>query len=603
MRATIAGAVAVAVVAAGVTVTVVRLEGNGHSVQAPVNGRLGGSVDMDSARLSVPPGSVSGSGHLVASTGGAPSASSGLASGLALANSLAPVHFQVTSARLTGPVEVTFRVGAADAANAIWLAYYDPALRQWQPVPSRYDPRTGTVTAEVRHLSWWAPWTWDWQGFALRLRQTLSAFASGRAPAVSCPGVPKVTVTSAGGQDPPLLGCAAKRGATTLTVSITDNRGVSVVMSGVPPDATQDPPSYKGFDEYIATRFATRQILGGADLAPSQTLTYSVPLNGPTEVFTAAPTVKSYVLDLASVVGNSLVGAAQFGKLSGDYATCILNAVAGSAPASFADAPGVAVTCLPALEKAIPALKGLASTEAALLQADAILILQDYDLANDAIHGLTGGINIARPPIPVVTASLPVVSCPTSSGADLPAVSLPQSRPVAVPQALAGDLSLYADDQGVMELLGPKGWSCTAAIGADGSGGVTVYPAGAGPSSAVAIAGSETSACVGCTLAQACPLFPSAATVLRSDLGQACPARPAAETVTSIAAGIMSFEDPPGVKGDGHPSGGPYPANGVMTYHPSAQDGSWQETCTLPASEKDICTAALDTFVSSYGQR
>jgi len=204
----------------------------------------------------------------------------------------------------------------------------------------------------------------------------------------------------------------------------------------------------------------------------------------------------------------------------------------------------------------------------------------------------------------LVTASLPVVSCPTSVGINRPAVSLPRSRPVAVPQALAAGLSVYADTQGVMELLGPKGWSCTAAYGADGSGGITVYPSGEGPSSPVAIVGSETSACAGCTLAQACRLFPGAATALRNALGEACPARlPVAETVATVAAGIVAFEDPPGVKGDGQPSGGQYPANGVMTYHPSAPDGSWQETCTLPASEKDVCTAVLNTFVSWYGQR
>ncbi len=203
----------------------------------------------------------------------------------------------------------------------------------------------------------------------------------------------------------------------------------------------------------------------------------------------------------------------------------------------------------------------------------------------------------------LVTASVPVASCPTSLGIDRPAVPLPRSRPVAVPKALAAGLTVYADNQGVMEVLGPKGWSCTAAIGADGSGGVTVYPPAAGPSSPVAIIGSETSACVGCTISQACPLFPSAAKAYSSQFGQACPARPDAETVTPIATGIVAFQDPPGVKGDGQPSGGQYPANGVMTYHPSAPDGSWQETCTLPASKKNICTTALNTFVSWYGQR
>jgi Protein kinase domain/Domain of unknown function (DUF4850) len=204
----------------------------------------------------------------------------------------------------------------------------------------------------------------------------------------------------------------------------------------------------------------------------------------------------------------------------------------------------------------------------------------------------------------LVTASLPVVSCPTSLGANLPAVSLPRSQPAAVPQALAADLSLYGDTQGIMEVLGPKGWSCTANYGADGSGGVAIYPPGAGPSSPAAIDGSETSACFGCTLEQACPLFANAAKAYRSGFGQACPTQPpAAETVMPIAAGIVSFEDPPGVKGDGRPSGGQYPADGVMTYHPSGQDGSWQETCTLPASQKNICTAVLNTFISWYGQR
>jgi hypothetical protein len=204
-----------------------------------------------------------------------------------------------------------------------------------------------------------------------------------------------------------------------------------------------------------------------------------------------------------------------------------------------------------------------------------------------------------------VTVSLPVVSCPTSLGVPQSAVPVPRSRSVAVPQALAAGLSLYADTQGVMELLGPKGWDCTAAYGADGSGGVTVYPAGAGPSSPEAITGSETSACYGCTLSQACSLFPAAATAWTSAFSQACPARPpAAQTANLLATGIMTFEDPPGVKGEGRPSGGQYPADGVMTYHPSDQnDGSWLETCTLPPSQKDVCTAALNTFITWYGQR
>jgi hypothetical protein len=215
-----------------------------------------------------------------------------------------------------------------------------------------------------------------------------------------------------------------------------------------------------------------------------------------------------------------------------------------------------------------------------------------------------------------VTASLPVVSCPTSLGVVSPPVSLPASRPVAVPRALATQLAIYADNQGIMELVGPKGWRCAASFGADGSGGIVVYPRGetvprqwagrwplARTSADAAIAGLESSACYGCTLVQACRLFAAAAATLRSAFGTACPARPAAETVVPIAAGIVAFGDPPGVRGDGLPSGGRNPANGVLTYHPSSGDGSWLETCTLPGGDKDYCTAALNTFVAWYGKR
>ena len=217
----------------------------------------------------------------------------------------------------------------------------------------------------------------------------------------------------------------------------------------------------------------------------------------------------------------------------------------------------------------------------------------------------------------LVAVNLPVVGCPTSLGVVRPAVHLPPSRPVAVPQALAAGLAVYADDVGVMELVGPKGWRCAASYGADGSGGLVVYPrservprswAAGWPldrtSAEAAIAGLESSACYSCTLAQACRLFLSAATAWRSaGFGRACPARPAAESVVRVGAGIVIFGDPPGIQGDGLPSGGVNPANGVLTYHPGAPDGSWRETCTLPGSAKDECTALLNAFLSWYGQR
>lgn len=216
-----------------------------------------------------------------------------------------------------------------------------------------------------------------------------------------------------------------------------------------------------------------------------------------------------------------------------------------------------------------------------------------------------------------VTASLPVVNCPTTVAIAAPPtpVALPSSRRVAVPSAVASGLAVYADTQGIMALIGPRGWSCAAAYGADGSGGIVIYPPGTpapqsadavwklGQRTTMGIYGTESSACYTCTLAQACPLFPAAAKAFRGYLGHACGIRPAAETVTPISSGIVGFEDPPGVHGDGMPSGGQYPAHAVMTYHPNARDGSWLETCTLPGSDKAECTASLNTFIAWYGAR
>ena len=211
-----------------------------------------------------------------------------------------------------------------------------------------------------------------------------------------------------------------------------------------------------------------------------------------------------------------------------------------------------------------------------------------------------------------------VVLCPTTYAVPLPSTSAapPSSEQVAIPSSLAGAVALYSDSRGFMELLGPKAWTCTAAYGADGSGGVVVSPSGetvpedwgagwhpAAGSSAEAIVGSETSACQGCGLDQACPLFSAAAHAYQSQFGRACPrSRPASESVEQLSAGVVGFEDPAGVDGDGSPSGGLDPANGVMTYYPGSDNGSWIETCTLPDAEHTTCTAALNAFTTSYGQ-
>lgn len=218
------------------------------------------------------------------------------------------------------------------------------------------------------------------------------------------------------------------------------------------------------------------------------------------------------------------------------------------------------------------------------------------------------------PPPTTSTVSIPLIECTTTFGVTPPPTSaaLPSSETVTVPTSLVGKITLYTDSHDNMVLLGPADWSCSGSYGADGSGGVTVYPPGAtiphyrpfSPSSAEGIVGSQTSACVGCALSQACSLFPAAAAAYAKEFsGVGCPAPPSGQTEDQLSSDLIAFADPPGVAGDGSPSGGPYPANGVMTFYPTGDEGSWVATCTLPTQEKALCTASLNLFIADYGTR
>ena len=182
-----------------------------------------------------------------------------------------------------------------------------------------------------------------------------------------------------------------------------------------------------------------------------------------------------------------------------------------------------------------------------------------------------------------------------------------------MPKDLADQLSVYADEAGIMDVLAPTGWNCTADIGVDGSGGVSVTPTGEVlPDSSnglpfgstdEAIVATQNGACQGCADYQACPYFSAAAQAL----GSPCPSTaPADESVVSLSPTVVSFSDPPNTAGGGDPSGGEYPANAVMTFvtDPPGSTGntvtSWLETCTLPYSQQALCTAVLNDFVARY---
>ncbi len=229
--------------------------------------------------------------------------------------------------------------------------------------------------------------------------------------------------------------------------------------------------------------------------------------------------------------------------------------------------------------------------------------------------GTTTSPRAATDPTADITASLPVVACPTSYAVNLPPVSthLPSTVRASVPADLASQFSVYADEAGDMGLLAPRGWDCSARFGADGSSEESITPIGEvlprnpslpSDSNVKAIVGTQSGGCEGCAASQACPFFSTADQADPIDCTNSTP--PSREGVTRLASNIVGFEDPAGFAGDANPSGGHYPANAVMTYthDPGGSSAdfwsSWLETCTLPDSQHRLCTAVLDDFASRY---
>lgn len=213
----------------------------------------------------------------------------------------------------------------------------------------------------------------------------------------------------------------------------------------------------------------------------------------------------------------------------------------------------------------------------------------------------------------IVRADVSLVTCPTTWGIEPGPTpkKLPRSVTLSLPSSLVGQVDDYTDQQEFMQLLGPKGWTCKAFYGADGGGGVDVYPPREQPpsgsshvslhQSTEALRGYETN-CAGCLFDLACPLFPTVVAAYGNEFGKCPYAKPAEEQVDQISNVAVKFYDPPGIAGDGSFSGGRYAANGVMIYDKYAMPASEVETCTLSAGDHVLCAASLADFVRLYGQ-
>jgi hypothetical protein len=190
-----------------------------------------------------------------------------------------------------------------------------------------------------------------------------------------------------------------------------------------------------------------------------------------------------------------------------------------------------------------------------------------------------------------------VVHCPTEFGIAGKHPGGPSTISVS-----AADSGLLAYSNTEIFLLGPRGLRCSGIVAADGGNSVEAWAAGhakpAEHSHGVGLTLTIDPACAGCRADDACPFFAAFA----SRLGFPCAfGVPPGEIHGRIGTEIATFEDPPGVAGSGWPSGGPYPANGVVGIGAGTDPPVFRSTCTLPPADHAICTESLNDVIARYG--
>jgi hypothetical protein len=199
--------------------------------------------------------------------------------------------------------------------------------------------------------------------------------------------------------------------------------------------------------------------------------------------------------------------------------------------------------------------------------------------------------------------SLPLTRCQTTDVVDLGGtVPKVPARPTSISASDANRLGQYTDRLGRVAVLAPRGWSCAASFGADGSGLLVAYPAGGsfdfttlthdGP----IVAAFTDGACTGCAAASLCGAFGVASTAM----GPCSRPAVAGETRTKRDTHTIEFVDPPGVEGVRMPKGAGTTASGAAIWFPDGPTTSWVVTCALGPNVDPLCQAITDDFVSRH---
>jgi hypothetical protein len=198
------------------------------------------------------------------------------------------------------------------------------------------------------------------------------------------------------------------------------------------------------------------------------------------------------------------------------------------------------------------------------------------------------------------TVQVPVKACPTTYAIPGQHFKRPARATLALTAKEASVLVAWAGG-GTPIVLAPRGFACTALVGADGGVHVQVAPAGVpgaaetGPAVDVEVEG----ACVGCITSVVCGVFPTAS----RDNGIPCKTpRPARERVVRLLPTVRAFFDPPGVTGTGAPSGGHLAAVGAVVYVPDRSAFAARVTCTLERADAGSCQSIIADFLTRVGK-
>ena len=202
-------------------------------------------------------------------------------------------------------------------------------------------------------------------------------------------------------------------------------------------------------------------------------------------------------------------------------------------------------------------------------------------------------------PSALASVRVPVKACPTSYA--IPGAQHARATHATLSMTAKEAAAIVAwSGGGTPVVLSPRGFACSALVGADGGVHVQLSPPGAtgadkiGPAVDLEVEGS----CVSCITQVACGLFPRAS----KDGGFRClTPRPKRERVANLLPTVRAFIDPPGVRGTGAPSGGRLQAVGAVVYVPDRSSFAARLTCTLERVDAGSCQAIIADFLARVG--